>query len=131
MGLFAKEQFQTITQSSSNPDADTVQFRGANCWPSGEEGPAEIHQAVNVRVAPNPFEDQTYVMIKGGESLSNPYLRITDFSGRVVESRRFEASERVLSFLIDGTAWPAGIYMLVLYDGETLLASHKLTRITR
>lgn len=135
MGLFSKELSKNGAVASSNPNADTLEFRGVNCWPDGVDSPDDPGDSgMRMRVTPNPFEDQSYVMITPGSAQQvSPRVQITDGTGRIVESRMVELSPSATTttLLLDGRDWPAGIYMVTLLSDGIPRSTQKITRIKR
>lgn len=130
MSLFATEQTKTGAPVSNNPSADTVEYRAVNCWPEGVERTPAGATPEHLRVAPNPFEDQTYIFIdQSAGSLLSPVLQVTDPTGRVMVSR--PVGPGTGTSLLDGSQWPAGIYLVTLFSDGRPVGSQKITRVRR
>ena len=136
MGLFAKEQSQSATSNTSNPGADTLQFRAMNCWPEGIESHDEKESPENIsmRVAPNPLENEAYILIQLPESFRSGQARIEilDATGRQIHLRRMTlTSGRQIPERLSAEQWPSAIYWVALFVDDIPVANEKITVIHR
>lgn len=137
MSLFAREQSHSASTAGVNPNADTLEFRGVNCWPASVEPVDDAdrsQQNINIKTAPNPVDSETYIRISTPASFpyTTAWLQIVDQLGRTFDERQVAInSSSQLPIRIATHDWPSGVYSASLHAGGMTWASDKLSVIHR
>lgn len=84
--------------------------------------PAEISDSQALKVYPNPAGTQLWVSLPEDCLLANAILEVLNAEGRKTSS--IKPDNHI--FMIDTSKWPAGLYLLKLYDGKQWLTEKVL-----
>ncbi len=75
----------------------------------------------SVKIAPNPMTSSAVLSFNADKSLTYT-MKITDVTGKEIESRILKATQGINEFEIKRNGLPAGIYFLSLTDGKGIIA---------
>lgn len=120
-----EQEYYWVTLSPENPSEMGLNFEVNESGIS--TGISLIEVADQLRIFPNPASNQVAVHVESSEA-GDVQLMITDFTGRVLESRPLGIQPGQQQFELNISRYPAGVYLLNLQSGSKVIAKRFVKR---